>query len=160
METREYKSYIKYIWGIIILLILLIGSTTMWILSEIQKRDVERDNLAKKQLIESYEKIIRFENDSTHTFEYMTKDGTPITYQELMDENFMLLNLNDTLRKELSRKNSYLELIKLNYGIKIIEQNDHVWSVGEKVDSALLLLDAYRDKIKYDAQNKVWTVVK
>lgn len=143
---------------IVLLVVFLIGNTVMWILSDIENDDLRYDNQYKKSLIESYEKIIRFENDSTHSFTYKTRDGIPITYQELMDENYELLNQNSTLEYELEIKNSYLDLIKKQYGVKIIEKGDRIWAEGTKVDSALMLLNVYRDRIKYDPQRKMWSV--
>lgn len=162
-ELDEKSKDCKF--GFILLFILLIGCTVMWILSNIENDDLKYDNQYKKTLIESYEKIIRFENDSTRSFTYKTKDGVPITYQELMDENYELLNKNSelsikntTLEYENYIKDSYLDLIKRQYGIRILEENGGIRAKGSKVDSALLLLSVYRDKIKYDSQKEVWSV--
>ncbi|MBO4840189.1 MAG: hypothetical protein J5524_03715 [Bacteroidaceae bacterium] len=145
---------------VLIIFILLIGSTVMWFLSSIENDDLKYDLQYKKSLIESYEKIIRFENDSTHSFTYRTKDGIPITYQELMDENYELLNKNSSLEYQLKMRDIYLDVIRDNYGIRIKERNNQIWAEGEKVDSALLLLNLYRDKIKYDPQTKTWSVTR
>ena len=144
----------------IILFIFLIGSSVMWLLSSIENEDLKVDIQNKKNRIESYEKIIRFEDDSTHSFTYQTRGGKPITYQELMDETYDLLNRNSKLEYEVKKRGIYLELIKDSYGIKLKEQNNHIWVEGEKVDSALLLLNLYRDKIKYDSQTKTWSVTR
>lgn len=144
--------------AIFLLIIFLIGCTVMWILNGIENDDLKTDNRNKKALIESYEKIIRFDDDSTHSFIYITRDGEPITYQELMDENFELLNKNSSLKHDIKVRDSYLDLIKRQYGINVIEQGNKAWLEGAKVDSALLLLNLYRDKIKYDPQTKVWSV--
>lgn len=161
LETKSKNT--KF--AIILLFIFLIGSSAMWILSSIENYDLRYDNQYKKSLIESYEKIIRFDNDSTHSFTYKTKDGVPITYQELMDENYDLLNKNSelsikntTLEYRIKVKDGYLDLINRQYGIRIIEKNDGFGAEGAKVDSALMLLNVYRDKIKYDPQKKVWSV--
>lgn len=156
-DELEIKSK-NYKFVIILLFIFLIGCSIMWVLSSIENDDLRYDNQYKKSLIESYEKIIRFENDSTHFFTYTTKDGVPITYQELMDENFELLNQNFALECEIVKKDSYLDLIKRQYGIRIIEKNDGIWAESAKVDSALILLNVYRDKLEYDPQKKAWFV--
>ncbi len=153
--------------AIILLFLFLAGCIVMWILSSIENDDLTNDNQYKKSLIESYEKIIRFEDDSTHSFTYKTRDGSPITYQELMDENYELLDKNLELRTrnsdlsyEIEQKDLYFDLIKRKYGINIVRENGMVWAEGAKVDSALMLLNLYRDKIKYDPQKKVWSVVR
>lgn len=144
--------------AIFLLIIFLFGCTVMWFLNSIENDDLKTDNRNKKALIESYEKIIRFDDDSTHSFIYITRDGEPITYQELMDENFELLNKNSSLKHDIKVRDRYLELIKKQYGITVIEQDNKVWLEGAKIDSALLLLNLYRDKIKYNPQTKVWSV--
>lgn len=144
--------------GLFILFVLFLGSSFMWFLSSARNDNLEIDNLNKKKLIESYEKIIRFENDSTHSFTFRTKDGNPITYQELMDENFDLMNKNSNLEYEVKTRDLYLDVIKKNYGIQVIDQDNKIWAEGAKVDSALMLLSVYRDKIKYDPQSKTWSV--
>lgn len=143
-----------------LLLILFFGCSIMWFLLSMENDDLKLDNRNKKSLIESYEKIIRFENDSTRSFTYQTREGNPITYQELMDENLELLNRNSRLEYEIKTKDIYLDVVKKNYGIKVKERNNRIWVESEKVDSALLLLPVYRDKIKYDPQTKNWSVTR
>ena len=150
---------------LLFLLIMLIGAIAMWIISDIRSNDLESDIKVKKEMIQDYEKIIRFENDSTHTFVYQTKNGTPITYQELMNENLDLLNHNSRLKidlikkdEELRTKNIYLDLARKNYGIRFIEKKNCYRIEAPKVDSAMMLLELYRDKIKYNAKDKTWSV--
>lgn len=151
--------------SVILLFIFLVGSMFMWILNSIENDDLTYDNQHKKSLIESYEKIIRFEDDSTHSFTYRTRDGLPLTYQDLMDENYELLNENSEMSKqklilehENEKNKNYLDLIKRQYGIYVVERNNKVWVEGAKVDSALMLLNVYRDKLKYDLERKEWWV--
>lgn len=151
--------------SVILLFIFLVGSMFMWILNSIENDDLTYDNQHKKSLIESYEKIIRFEDDSTHSFTYRTRDGLPLTYQDLMDENYELLNENSEMSKqklilehENEKNKNYLDLIKRQYGIYVVERDNKVWVEGAKVDSALMLLNVYRDKLKYDSEKKEWWV--
>lgn len=141
-----------------ILLVLFVGSTAMWFLSSIEIDDLKIDNRNKGYLIERYERIIKFENDSTHSFSYRIKDGKPITYQELIDENFELMQKNADLEYEIKKRDIYLDVIGNNYGVRVIERNNHIWAESPKVDSAMILLNVYRDKIKYDPQTKTWSV--
>ena len=145
---------------VIILVILFVGCVSMWFLSSLENDNLKSDLDNKKSLIESYEKIIRFENDSTRSFTYKTKGGKPITYQELMDENYTLLNRVSELEDEIRERDMYLDLIRRQYGINIVHQNGNYWAEGARVDSALLLLDLYRDKIEYKPKEKVWSVTR
>lgn len=161
--TAEIERKIKmdakdYLFTVLFLFVLLLGAAFMWMITDLQKKDLEMDNQQKKGVIEQYEKLIRFENDSTHTFVYRTKDGRPITYQELMDENRNLLQENANLKQELSDKDIYLDVIKKNYGITIKHKDHRIWAEGAKVDSALMLLSVYRDQLRYDPQKKAWFV--
>ena len=71
-----------------------------------------------------------------------------------MDENYELLSENSILRYEINIKDRYLDLIKRQYGVTIIERNNKVLTEETKIDSALILLNEYRDKIKYDPQKE------
>lgn len=172
-EKEQLKKYADELdsiskdskFSVILLFIFLVGSMFMWILNSIENDDLTYDNQHKKSLIESYEKIIRFEDDSTHSFTYRTRDGLPLTYQDLMDENYELLNENSEMSKqklilehENEKNKNYLDLIKRQYGIYVVERNNKVWVEGAKVDSALMLLNVYRDKLKYDLEKKEWWV--
>lgn len=158
IEVKTKNDAQNGLFGYFIMFVLLIGSFVMWMLTDIQKNDIETDCRNKTMRINQYEKLIRFENDSTLSFVYRTKDGEPITYQELMDENFNLMIQNNNLQYEISKKNTYLDLINRNYGIEVKEQNHRIWAESVKVDSALLLLEVYRDRIKYDPEKEVWLI--
>lgn len=158
IEVKTKKDAQNNLFGYFILFVLLIGSIIMWMLTDIQKSDIEIDCRNKTMRINQYEKLIRFDNDSTHSFVYRTKDGEPITYQELMDENFNLMKQNNNLQYEISKKNTYLDVINHNYGIVVKEHNNYIWAEGAKVDSALLLLEVYRDRMKYDPEKEVWLI--
>lgn len=51
-----------------------------------------------------------------------------------------------------------LNYIKETYGIVVVENGNTYSLKADKVDSALLLLDTYRDKIKYDTKKKAWII--
>lgn len=158
IERKVKMDFKDNIFTVLFLWILFVGACFMWMITYLQKKDLEMDNQQKKGVIQQYEKLIRFENDTTHTYVYRTKDGEPITYQELMDENYDLLKENASLKNELSNKDVYLDVIRKNYGITVKHKDHRIWAEGPKVDSALLLLSVYRDKLRYDPQKKTWMV--
>ena len=47
-----------------------------------------------------------------------------------------------------------MKLIKHEYGIKVIDDGKSYYLQANKVDSALMLLDVYRDKIHYDVKKE------
>ena len=62
------------------------------------------------------------------------------------------------LRVELSSLNRIYNLVMR----KRVKENHEIvfYLQANKVDSALMLLDVYRDKIHYDAKKKEWIVVR
>lgn len=92
------------------------------------------------------------------TIYYKSKNGRPITYSDLIKENdslkVKLVNLENNNRfNELK-----LSLAKNNYDISFIETDSYIKIMAPKIDSALLLLPHYKNKIKYDMNKKTWNV--
>ena len=52
----------------------------------------------------------------------------------------------------------YLDVIKEQYNIRVYERNNHIHVEADRVDSALMLLGTYRDKLKYDDPQKQWII--
>lgn len=66
---------------------------------------------------------------------------------ELINENYQLL-------RKISVLENKMKLIKHEYGIKVIDDGKSYYLQANKVDSALMLLDVYRDKIHYDDKRR------
>jgi hypothetical protein len=79
------------------------------------------------------------------------RNGKVVKYNELSSEV-------DTLNQELRVLKSKLNLIQLNYNIMFKETNNGISIHADKIDSALLLLPYYRDKLLYDPQKKSWII--
>lgn len=73
-------------------------------------------------------------------------NGSPDS-NELINENYQLL-------QKISDLENKMKLIKHEYGIKVIDDGKSYYLQANKVDSALMLLDVYRDKIHYDAKRR------
>lgn len=147
----------------IILMIAFVGAMCMWAITDMSKSNLQIDLNTKKTMLEHYEKFLRFDNDSVRPYMYTTKDGVPITYQDLVDENTRLFYEQSRLRREAVEKDNaiklkdiYLDLIKEEYGIRVIDKNNHIRVKSEKIDSALILLEMYRERLKYDPDAKEW----
>lgn len=116
-----------------------------------------RDNITeKKEIITKYETITR--NDTT--IKYSDKEGRELTVSNLLNENLELLKTINNYEYNIHKYETYLDLIKRQYGITVIDENNSITTKGERVDSALLLLNVYRDKIKYDPIKKNWYITK
>lgn len=73
-------------------------------------------------------------------------NGSPDS-NELINENYQLL-------RKISVLENKMKLIKHEYGIKVIDDGKSYYLQANKVDSALMLLDVYRDKIYYDVKRR------
>jgi hypothetical protein len=79
------------------------------------------------------------------------RNGEIVKYNELSSEV-------DSLNQELRILKSKLSLIQSNYSITFKDTNNGISIHADKIDSALLLLPYYRDKLSYDSQKKSWTI--
>ena len=93
--------------------------------------------------------LMGLETDSIIVFR--TRDGVPITYKQLSEEN-------DSITQERDSIATCLKVILKNYPIKIKTSNNYFWAVSPQIDSALMLLPVFRDKIKYNEKEKVWSI--
>ncbi|MBF1509557.1 MAG: hypothetical protein HXN85_06235 [Prevotella pallens] len=116
------------------------------------------DNLKEKsRIIDRYEKIVPGDTvKGTTTIReitsYTDEKGRKLTVPDLMEENTHLMN-------ELASASEKLDYIKDVYGIYIETDKNGKWFLrADRVDSALLLLPHYKDRITYDPQKKHWTI--
>lgn len=93
--------------------------------------------------------LMGLETDSIIVFR--TRNGIPITYKQLSEEN-------DSIAQERDSIATCLKVILKNYPIKIKTSNDYFWAISPQIDSALMLLPVFRDKIKYNEKEKVWSI--
>lgn len=93
--------------------------------------------------------LMGLETDSIIVFK--TRNGIPITYKQLSEEN-------DSITQERDSIATCLKVILRNYPIKIKTSNSYFWAISPQIDSALMLLPVFRDKIKYNEKEKVWSI--
>lgn len=87
--------------------------------------------------------------DSNSTIVYRVRNDIPVTYHQLANQADSLEALKSKLR-----------LVTRNYPISFTEKNGVVYIHSSEMDSALLLLPVYRDKIKYDSKRNAWCVTR
>lgn len=111
------------------------------------------DSLFAKFMDLSYDSV-----NGNRTIYYKSINGKPLTYSDLTREN-------DSLKKELfnlKNRNHYnelkLSLAKRNYDISFKETDSYITIMAPRLDSALLLLPYYKNKIQYDTNKKMWNV--
>ena len=147
-EKSENKFY-----GLLFFLSLLFIIVFAFI-TYMDNEDLRNTITEKKDIITKYETITR--NDTT--IKYSDKEGRELTVSNLLNENLELLKTINNYEYNIHKYETYLDLIKRQYGITVIDENNSITTKGERVDSAFLLLNVYRDKLKFDPIKKHWYI--
>ncbi len=91
--------------------------------------------------------------DSTDNISYYSENDRPITYHHLFHENDSLRKISDSLK-------IYMDLVTKNYPISFHHDSNIFFVSSPEIDSALMLLNLYRDKIQYNPYEKTWIVTR
>lgn len=108
---------------------------------------LKKDVSDKNAIIENYEQMVRTLGIDTNRNSKQHKTNGSLDSNELINENYQLL-------RKISVLENKMKLIKHEYGIKVIDDGKSYYLQANKVDSALMLLDVYRDKIYYDVKRR------
>lgn len=114
--------------------------------------------------------------DKSKSVSYLSREGKALTYGDLIDMykdqeaennnlkkesvdkyNELIIEIN-SLRSDSLLFEQKIRIIKEKYGIEAVEENGYIFVKGLEVDSALMLLPYYRDKLKYNTEKKSWTI--
>lgn len=168
-------------WLILILFVALIISIGVAVLTNLYNTKVEdfnteikdyRNDSIVRKILDIKE--IKIGDSITTSYNYLTKGKKIVTYNQLELENDSLmkavLSLNVKILKsetkivklenEIATAKDKLNLASENYDIKFIEHENYIQIEGKKIDSAFILLQAYRKKMQYDDKTKSWTIKK
>lgn len=115
---------------------------------------------SKLELLEYRDSLFKkfMEVDSNSFITYRTINGRPVTYHQLEKEKDSLEEKSSNIEKLKEHYRIQLELVTRNYPISFQEKGNVYTIYAPQIDSALQLLPVYRDMIKYDAKNQVWTI--
>lgn len=149
---KKEKAESKFLGFILMLLTLFL--VVFAFITYLDNEDLRDTVTEKKVIISKYENITRKDTMTT----YSEKNGSELTVEKLLSENLELLKKVSDYEYKIYKYETYLDLIKRQYGITIIDENHSIRTKGEKVDSAMLLLAVYKDKLKYDSIKKHWYV--
>lgn len=144
------KSDNKFMGAFIVLILLFLFAVNA--ITMMSNDNLQDDVTQKKELLTKFEQAVK--NDSVSVY----SDGKKLTIPELLDDNLKLMNKLNELEIKVSRYEMQLNMIKKQYGIKIVYDKDLYYLEGKEVDSALMLLHVFRDRIKYDSINQQWDV--
>jgi len=145
----------------LILLLLFIVSVTFLFLTGKENENLYNDNIEKTNIINKlqwtdslFNQIMNVQYDSleTRSVTYRIKNGEIVKYDELVNENNKLEKERDILRQKLN-------LVQRNYNITFEETEKSIMIHAAQIDSALLLLPYYKDKLKYNPTEKTWTII-
>lgn len=100
------------------------------------------------------------EPDSASIITYRVKNGEPVTYHQLEKEKDSLEQKYYDLESLKEHYRIQLSLVTRNYPITF-KNNGNEYSIQAlKIDSALQLLEVYRDMIEYNPQRREWIVTR
>jgi len=149
---RKEESFFKWILAISILALLFLVTYT--IITDMSADDLRNDVTTKKEIIRQYENGSL--SDTVHV--YVDSNGNEMTVKSLLNDNMKLMQQLNHESYERRMKELYLDVIREQYDIRVYERNNHIYVEADRVDSALMLLGTYRDKLKYDDQKRQWSI--
>jgi hypothetical protein len=82
---------------------------------------------------------------------FISRGDSRMSYMDLAKES-------DSLRRKLSEAKAKVELAESAYDIRYRDLGDKIRIEAPRLDSALLLLEYYRNKLEYDPKEKVWRI--
>ena len=150
LEAILKKEKINDIYALLFtsLMVLFLG-VFAWI-TYMNNDDLREDVTQKRDIITKYQKAVI--HDTIRT--YVDENGKELTVPSLIDDNVKLMNKISELEVKISVYEFKLDYIKNLYGIRM----DRGKIESSEVDSAMLLLPMYRDRISYDSIKKQWSV--
>ena len=150
LEAILKKEKINDIYALLFtsLMVLFLG-VFAWI-TYMNNDDLREDVTQKRDIITKYQKAVI--HDTIRT--YVDENGKELTVPSLIDDNVKLMNKISELEVKISVYEFKLDYIKNRYGIRM----DRGKIESSEVDSAMLLLPMYRDRISYDSIKKQWSV--
>lgn len=151
---KKEESSINYVLIVSILIILFIGAYSL--ITSMSNDDLREDVTSKKEIITQYEKVVMSDSAYSHTY----LDGKELTVSDLLDDNLELMNKVRNLDFKVSLYEDLFKTLDTRYGIKVRKDKNLYYLETNKVDSAMLLLSTYRDKISYDSIGRQWLVTR
>ena len=121
--------------------------------------DLLYENAEKQDVLELLQQL--------YPYELKSKDGTLTVYGPNYKEQLREISAREDSLKRLCTQCQYenrvykakLDLITNRYPIMVKQDSNSVSVSSPRIDSALMLLPYYRDKLTYDAESKAWSIV-
>ena len=152
-NTKERK-------GVNNLLLLCVAIITLISSYAFYQRD---ENSIQATKIKSLERIDSIYNTFMQPFEgsisyRVDGDGNPISYRALMAETDSMRQKIYEIERKLYDYEFELNFIKEHYPITVIHKGNTYTIKSEQIDSALMLLQVYRDRLYFDKEENSWMI--
>lgn len=141
-KARKKSLYYKNIVSLIIVLLFLSVASMLFLIDRNTALDSRVQTLEYRDSL--FSKVLKSDTKSIVT--YRIKNGKPITYNQLANEN-------DSIRIRLN-------MVTSHYPISFIQKGSQYSIHAPQVDSAMMLLPVYRDMLKYDKKSNSWIVTR
>lgn len=181
-NLNEINKFIKGIKKLIqILFAISLFSVILFIISlyynqKLQKLNSDLSGKKVDSLMTEILEIKTIEHGDTITtsYDYQTRNGEVITYNELVKQSDSLITVFDSISKEtinyklqLFDLRQKLKLAENNYGIKFKNLSktekgkkvNYIQMTAPKIDSGFMLLKEFHDRIYYDKDKNQWFVI-
>ena len=142
MEKKNSNSL-----GWLLFIVTAVFSVTYFLISNYHIDGLRKDIEQKDEIIQDYTRLV------SEPKMISDRNGNKISVDSLVKENANLIN-------DISEYKTCLDLIERNYDIRVENKNGLYKVKADKVDSALLLLDMFRDAISYDPRTRNWVVTR
>lgn len=142
MEKKNSNSL-----GWLLFIVTVVFSVTYFLISNYHIDGLRKDIEQKDEIIQDYTRLV------SEPKMVSDRNGNKISVDSLVKENANLIN-------DISEYKTRLDLIERNYDIHVENKNGLYKVKADKVDSALLLLNMFRDAISYDPRTRNWVVTR
>lgn len=142
MEEKNSNSL-----GWLLFIVTAVFSVTYFLISNYHIDGLRKDIEQKDEIIQDYTRLV------SEPKMVSDRNGNKISVDSLVKENANLIN-------DISEYKTRLDLIERNYDIHVENKNGLYKVKADKVDSALLLLNMFRDAISYDPRTRNWVVTR
>lgn len=142
MEKKNSNSL-----GWLLFIVTAVFFVTYFLISNYHIDGLRKDIEQKDEIIQDYTRLV------SEPKMVSDRNGNKISVDSLVKENANLIN-------DISEYKTRLDLIERNYDIHVENKNGLYKVKADKVDSALLLLNMFRDAISYDPRTRNWVVTR
>lgn len=157
---KQVKMSAKERKGLYNLLLILIASLIFLISFALYQKDenqIQAERISSLERTDSIYNTFMQPHDGSISYR-IDGEGNPVSYRDLMAQSDSLQNRIWDIERNLYDYEFELKFIKDSYPITVRRRGNTCTIDAARIDSALMLLDVYRDKISYDKENNCWII--